>query len=361
MKRLGIVFVAFVLLLGVPRSVLSLVPWGPMSEIERAARKEGKLVIYAAPGHTSRDARGAISQIFKRKYGVSIDWVPLGAQDIAPRVLTEQRTKKSVADIVMTGFPIFYSVVKPRGYLQPILSPSSMERGVWRLDPGILLPQSREWLFINMALRPSFLVNTNLVRAQDEPKNYQDLLAPKWKGKVALQRPWIGGTGSGWFQATFKTLGIPYMRAIAKQVVLVARVTDVAQSVVRGQHPIGLAASPTQTRLMIEQGAAVKFIQPKEGPPVATQGSYFLTTPPHPNAAKLFYQWFYTQEGQAVYSKNTRSISLREDVKQDHIPPSQRYAADRPFLISKWEKEELQLAGIRKLVGLTKEIFQQGK
>src|SRR3990167_5484680 len=77
-------------------------PWGPMTQIEAAAKKEGKLVVYAAPGHTSQDSERAMSQILKDKYGLSVDWISVGAKDIAPRILTEQRTQQYVSDLVMT-------------------------------------------------------------------------------------------------------------------------------------------------------------------------------------------------------------------------------------------------------------------
>ncbi len=334
-------------------------PWGPMDKIESAARKEGKLVIYAAPGHANRKAQRAISEIFQHQYGVSIEWTTLSARDISPRVFAEQRTKQYTVDITMSGIAGHYGQLKPKGYVMPILAPSTFEKGVWRLDPTSVKPKARDWLFVNMPLRPSFLINTNLIPAGQEPKSYQDLLDPKWKGKIVFQTPGRGGTGSGWFRATHRHLGLKYMRALAKQVVIVAKVNDTPQGVVRGQYPIGLAASTTRTRRLIAEGAPVKFIQPKEGSHMATQGTCFILNAPHPNAAKLFYHWFYTKEGQIIYATNTQAISVRKDVSQDFIPANERYIEGNPYLMAALEDQ--QGTRPRELLKLGKQIFVEGK
>ena len=92
----------------------------------------------------------------------------------------------------LSGIAGHYGQLKPRGYVRPILAPSTLEKGVWRLDPAIAQPKDRDWFFINMPLRPSFLINTNLVPLEKEPGSYQDLLEPQWKGKVVLQTPGRG-------------------------------------------------------------------------------------------------------------------------------------------------------------------------
>ena len=333
-------------------------PWN-MDNVEAAARKEGALVIYAAPGHINRKTKSMIRKIFNDKYGVDIGWTTLSARDISPRVFAEQRTKQYTVDITMSGIAGHYGQLKPKGYVRPILPPSTFQKDVWRLDPATAKPNDRDWLFINMPLRPSFLINTNLIPAGQEPKSYQDLLDPKWKGKIVFQTPGRGGTGSGWFRATHRHLGLIYMRALAKQVVIVAKVNDTPQAVVRGQYPIGLAASTTRVRRLIKEGAPVKFIQPKEGSHMATQGTVFITNAPHPNAAKLFFQWFYTQVGQTIYATNTEAISVRNDVSQDFIPANERYVEGKPYLMAALEDQ--QGTRPRELLKLGKKIFVEGK
>lgn len=341
------------------RAAPALLPWGPMSQIEADARKEGELVIYAAPGHANREAQEAIKKHFAEKYGVKINWTSLSAQDIGPRVLAEHRTKQYVADLLMHGIGGSFIEIKSRGYLAPMLAPSTLERNVWRLDPARVSAKERDWFYINMPLRPSFFINTRLVPPGDEPKSYQDLLNPKWKGKIVLQNPSIGGSGSGWFQATYKALGLETMRAIAKQVALVPGVSDVPDAVARGQYSVAIAATTDRGQQLIAEGAPVRFVQPREGSHMANQGIDFLASAPHPNAAKLFIHWFYTREGQTFYAPQNRAISVRKDIAQDYIPADMRYIEGQPFMVA--SPEELSAERTRELLNLAKQIFVEGK
>lgn len=332
-------------------------PWGPMTQIEAAARKEGRLVVYSAPGHISQDAQHMISQLFKDKYGIAIDWTTMSARDIAPRVIAEQRTKQYVVDIAMSGIEGNYTEMKPRGYVVTILAPSTLERGLWRLDPATAFPKDRDWLFINMPVRPSFFINTNMLRPGEEPKGYKDLLEPKWKGKIVLQIPWTGGTGSGWFRATYRTLGLDYMKALAKQVVLFPNVNDSVDPVVRGQHPISIAASPERARRVTQEGAPVRYLYPKEGGHLSVQGIEMIANAPHSNAAMLFLHWFYTKEGQNIYAPKTLAISVRKDVPQDYIPADERYIEGQSFMMP--TSEDFTVEKNREISKIAEEIFKR--
>jgi iron(III) transport system substrate-binding protein len=328
-----------------------------MNQVEEAARQEGRLSVYAGPGHISQEAQQEISKIFKEKYGIAIDWTTMSARDIAPRVIAEQRTKQYVTDIAMSGIAGNYVALKPRGFLVPILAPSTMEQGVWRLDPASAFPGDRDWLFINMPVRPSFFVNTNMVRPGEEPKSYKDLLDSKWTGKIVLQIPWSGGTGSGWFRATYRTLGLDYMKALSKQVVLVANVNDSVDPVLRGQYPVSIAASPERARRVIQEGAPVKYLYPKEGGHLSVQGMEMVANAPHPNAAKFFLNWFYSKEGQSIYAPKTLAISVRKDIPQDYIPEDERYVEGQPFLTP--APEDFTVEKNKEITRIAEEIFKK--
>jgi len=142
--------------------------WEPVGQIETSARQEGELVIYAGQGQVSLDGRHAISKVMAGRYGISIDWTTTtSATDIVQRVLAEQRTHQHVADLAVTGFGTAYWKLKPKGHLLPILAPSTLQSNVWRLEPARLTPHDRDWLYTNMPLTPSLMLNTKLVRPKD--------------------------------------------------------------------------------------------------------------------------------------------------------------------------------------------------
>lgn len=333
-------------------------PWN-MKDIEAAARKEGRLVIYAAPGHADGETQQAIGRHFNERYGITMDWTSLSARDISPRVIAEQNTKQYVVDVVMSGIAGNYTELKPRGHVMPILAPSSLEKGVWRLDPATAVPKDRDWLFLFIPLTAGFYVNTSLLRPGEEPKSYQDLLDPKWKGKIVLQTPGTGGTGSGWFRAVYRTLGLDYMKALAKQVVIVPNVNDSTDAVARGQYPVAIAPNPARSAELVREGAPVKYVHPKEGSHLFVLGTSFVANAPHPNAAKLFFNWIYTREGQTLYSRSNKVISLRKDVPQDHLPEDARYVEGTPFMMP--EPEDFTPEKSKELTALGREIFGSGR
>lgn len=344
-----------------PVSGLSQVkPWGPLNEIESAARKEGELAFYVGGGFTTGQAEKTMSQLFEERYGIKIRWNSMPASDIPVRVIIEERTKQRIVDLVLIGYTGNYTTLKPRGVLAPILAPSSIEKGIWRLDPATVSSEDRDWLYTRVPISPSFLINTKLIPPSEEPKSYQDLLHLKWKGKIVLQTPAVGGSGSGWFDATYRTLGLDYMRALAKQVVIVRNPPESPEGVGRGQYAIAIASNIPRALALIEEGAPLKFIHPKEGSHMSESGIALVRGAPHPNAAKLFLQWFYTREGQTLFSRTLPTISVRKDVPQDHLPEGLRYIEGAPFLRKDLEdmRRPEKAAELR---ALSKQIFEEGK
>jgi iron(III) transport system substrate-binding protein len=331
-----------------------------MREIEAAARKEARLVVYASAGHILPPDQQAISEVMAQKYGITVEWTPVGgARDYAPRILAEHRTKRPAADIVMGGPTSTIEEFAPRGIVQAILAPSTLQEGVWRLNPARDRPQQRDWLFLFFSLTPSFIINTDMVRPGEEPKSYQDLLNRKWKGKITVESPGHGGSGVGWFRATYRTLGLDYMRKLAGQVALARVGAEVPDSVARGQYAIGISPTVARSREVIRQGAQVRFVMAREGGLITEQGMSLLSNAPHPNAAKVFIEWFYTKEGQTIYSQSHSSISIRRDVPHDYLPPHERYMEGTPFFIQ--AAEDLEPGRPQATLLLGRQIFEEGK
>jgi len=159
-------------------------------------------------------------------------------------------------------------------------------------------------------------VNTKLVPAAERPKTFEDLLDPKWAGKMAW-RP-ANLTGSIGFIANVlasmgEVKGTAYLRRLAKQNVVLLSISDraVLDQVISGEYPIALAMTNHNVEISRKQGAPVTWIPL---PAMIFSEQMGLTAlGPHPNAGLLFLEFTLSREGQQVF-RNAGYIPARTDV-----------------------------------------------
>ncbi len=166
------------------------------------------------------------------------------------------------------------------------------------------------------------LVNTKLVKPEEEPKVWADLLSPRWKGKMITDDPSIPGLGSQAFARLLAMGGMDYARKLAALEPKISRdKREQIDSVIKGDYHINFFAYAMYAVDAIEKGAPVKMVKVKEGYPPGGFSLAVIKNAPHPNAAKLFINWLMSREGQLVYSKGMGQASNRTDVPQDHLLP----------------------------------------
>ncbi len=266
---------------------------------------------------------------FKEKYGIKLEVVgPMSAAELVPKIEMEQRSKAYVVDVVETGGSTPFNVFKPRGLLaEPIKVPEAQNLAVWTQDPFAGDPQGYIFTYYNFT--PGPLINTKLVSPDREPKSYLDLLDPWWKGKIIWDDPSTFGPGSTAFNHIWRTLGEDYLRKLATQDVKTSRVrAEIHELLVRGEYALVLGASTPYAMKLLEAGAPVKVIRPKEGMGAAGWSVMIIKNTPHPNAARLFINWFISKEGQYIFSYEGKVPAYRKDVPQEHVNPNYRLGPD---------------------------------
>jgi ABC-type Fe3+ transport system substrate-binding protein len=98
---------------------------------------------------------------------------------------------------------------------------------------------------------------------------------------------------------------------------------QLAEWVARGTYPIGLGMVPSTIELMSQEGFKLERVFPSDDPRALTGGSgavVVFKNARHPNAAKLFVNWFASREGQEVWAKTVREPTLRKDVDLSPVP-----------------------------------------
>ena len=147
-----------------------------LERLIEGARKEGSLALY-----TSRVAEDTtpVIEAFTRKYGVDVQVWRASNRQVLQRVVQERRAGRCAVDVVSSGTPVLEPMQREQ-LLQAVRSPTIAE-----LMPQALRPHG-EWVGISVNII-SAAYNTNLVRKEDLPKTFQELLEPKWKGRLGME------------------------------------------------------------------------------------------------------------------------------------------------------------------------------
>ncbi|MBI4330551.1 MAG: extracellular solute-binding protein [Chloroflexi bacterium] len=297
--------------------------WG---RILTAAKAEGGVTIY---GSTSPETRQTVSEAFHSKFGIRIDWVTGRGNETVQKILSEQRANINLADVVTGATMSTMNGLKPAGVLKPLepalMLPEAKGTANWFQGKLWWVDDERTHLAYSLQALPAIVINTDLVK-KDEIQSFRDLLNPKWKGKIIMDDPTIGGSGNGWVTAVgHRIMDINYLRELAKQEpVLLRNFRQEVEWLARGKYSVGLAMNAPEMSDLIRAGVSnMDVVIPREGSYLSqSRGAVsLLNKPAHPNAAIVYLNWILTREGQTVVSKAEGLQSARTDVPTDFVEP----------------------------------------
>ena len=314
------------------------------SQVEEAAKKEGRLVIYG--GSTLAQSGKEVQNVFTARYGIPMDILILGGSQQVEKLKVERGIGKSVADVSQGGVSSLTDIVLS-GTAESVAEalPVLRDRSVFYIDP-VYGPQKQIIGFLPTILGP--LINTNLVKP-DEIKSWYDILNPRWKGRIIMDDPRTTGAGINAFSTLtyHKVLDHEYFRRLARQEPMLwgAGTRESLLQVGRGEQLINFAASNNNVAPFIAEGAPIKIIAVEEGNISQLLAALVVKGAPHPNAAKLFINWLLTPEGQRTVAKSSSTLSLRKDVP-DFTPEKARFTPkkiwDRTWDVAEQSNEDLK-------------------
>ena len=253
-----------------------------------AAKKEGKVVLYN--GIPPRIARSA-ADLFEREYGISVDIISARSSSLRERIRTEQAVGRNIGDVVANGIGSA-TTLKTGGALQahPAL-PNVADLKPPFTGDGTLVP-FRVGFYV-------MLINTNLVKPQDEPKSWMDVLDPKWTGKILMDDPRASSQGYVFFEALLAKYGRSYHEKLAAMKPMIGReVAEDLKRVGRGEYALYF---PMQVADYLDlKGLPLKMIAGSEGSPYVELVYSMQKGAPHPNAARLFLNFMLSREVQTM-------------------------------------------------------------
>jgi iron(III) transport system substrate-binding protein len=262
-----------------------------------AARKEGKVVWYTTL--IVNQAIRPLKEAFEKAYpGIELQYARADEAPTAAKILAEAQAGRVQADIfdgISNMVPL-----KRAGLVVPHGSPSAGK------IPADLKDREGYWISILIyVFSPG--INTTLVSKEQAPKTYQDLLDPRWRGRMAWNPGSIAGA-LGFVGATLMSMGeargMDYLKALSAQriVNIEASSRAILDQVIAGEYPIGLMMFNHHTVISAQKGAPSDWIK-LEPVPVALDAVAILKGAPHPNAARLLVDFLTSEDGQRVLQK----------------------------------------------------------
>ena len=259
------------------------------------AKKEQQVVLYSTM--TVADGK-ALAAAFERKYGVRVTHWRSGADRIVNRAVAEHRAQRYEADVFETSSNRMEALRREQ-LLENFYSPVLREIAPAAFPSGHRQYVADRFVFFVMGY------NTNLIKPEDLPATYDDLLQPRWAGRIAIE-----GTDVQWFAAVVKAMGeekgLAYFRKLASMKLQIRNSHIlIAQLVASGEVPFFLNAFNNNMETLKLKGAPVdwKPLQPAFGQAASIGVARYA---PRPHAALLFVEFVLSREGQEIIKSANR-------------------------------------------------------
>ncbi|HKG99676.1 MAG TPA: extracellular solute-binding protein [Bradyrhizobium sp.] len=287
-------------------------------ELIEAARREAKVILYSSMDLPVGEKLG---KAFEAQYpGIAVQIERSGSERLFQRVAQEFGSNIHAADLINSSDASHFIPWKKSGWLAPFVSEDIARYfPAEHRDPDGMFATTRVWL-------SSIAYNTKLVRPEEAPTSFADLLDPKWAGKMVKGHPAYSGTI---MTATFqmvRELGWDYFDKLSKQRVMqVQSSTDPPKKLSLGERAVMADGNEYGVVLLKEAGQPVEPVYPAEGTPTISGPTGIFASAPHPNAARLFQAWLHTRETQQFFIDFTAQYSVHAQVQSK---PGRRKISD---------------------------------
>lgn len=326
-------------------------PDDPYKRLISQARAEARVVAVTSMGP---EVGRAITKAFQDKFGIELEWLSMRGQETAVKLQTERRSGVYTADIVIGGGTTLNTVLAPSGFLDPIETalflPEVTEAKVW-WDGRLPLIGAGYGFSIQKYVEVPLAINEELAKPE-EIKSYNDLLNPKWKGKIVMDDPTVTGLGGKLASYIIKQKlagGEEFLRSLVKQEPVITRDRRLlSEWLARGKYTIAIGARAEMTTVFIEMGSPIKFLNLGEGTFVTSGGGMvsLVNKAMHPSAARLFANWILTREAGTIWAKASAMQSARNDVPTDFLDAAHVRQPGVKYFDGDLEEFEKELPGL---------------
>lgn len=309
-----------------------------VSKLYEAAKKEGSVTWWT--GHYAQDAAERVSRAFKAKYpGIEVSFIRQTGQVLFQRLSQDLKSGVKEVDVFASTDEAHYPILKKQNALASFV-PADLDKisqQYRQLDPDETY---------QLGAYALMLFNYN-PKKTSAPKKWSDLLDPKHKGQLTTGHPGFSGFVGNWALAMNDKYGWDYFKKFAANDPKIGRsVFDATNDIVGGERVIG----PGADSLASERHAAGSSIDigfPEDDTIVVINPVAVMREAPHPNAARLFMNFYYSREySQALLPSFVIPIrtdvpaagGLRLDRVKQYRTKVDRLATGIPEVVAKWRE-----------------------
>ena len=324
-------------------SARSAEPQDEWKKIIEAAKKEGKIV---AGGPPTAILRQKYKETFEKRLAVELELVSAPGPQNAGRATAEFKAGVRYFDVLHGGSgtlePLVYDNVLAPFSDYMILPEVKDPRQWWGGHMWEDNVKTNRFIYSFSAdfSTPPFY-NTDLVKP-GELSSYDDLLLPKWKGKIGFFEPRMPSAGQGLWGFLMKIKGKDFLQKLAEQNLFISRDgKQIADALAKGTLAVGLGVSQRFVDPYIKTGLPIKpLMSIKEG--MGGSNGFgtvaVMKNAPHPNAAKVYINWLLGKEGQDLYGRALTQGTRRLDVDTKWLAKFDSAAAKDVMTPEEFEK-----------------------
>lgn len=286
------------------------------------------LVVYSPHG---RDMLEAFEQGFEETHpGVDVQWVDMGSQEVLDRLRSERANPQ--ADVWFGAPSPMFASAADEGLLAP-------SRPTWA-DSLPADARGDGGMWYGTYLTPEVIAyNSAAVDSADAPRDWEDVLDPRWRGEVLIRDPLASGTMRAIFgmilqrslrQTGSLDAGLDWLRRLDAQTKeYVLNPTLLYQKLGRQEGLITLWDLPDIEMLRSNTGMPVDYVLPSSGTPVVVDAVAVVEGAAHPELAQAFVEYVGSTEALKLAGREHFRLPARTDFPADSLPPRLRDARRR--------------------------------
>jgi iron(III) transport system substrate-binding protein len=257
-----------------------------------AAKKEGKVVIYTS---APMAAAQKVASAFQQQYGITIELFRSGGTQVLRRFMMEHQAGHAGADVLVSSDPAAVLDMTAKGLFLPF-KPEGFEQ-----VPAAFNDPAGHYVAQRVSII-SIYGRTDLIPPHDMPKTWDDLLSPRFKGKLVITNPSFTSLQLGVVAMMSKARGWSFYERLNNNDVVVVQGNEQALNLVKtGERPIAAGADSQYANAARAQGHKIANVFPSDGTFAIPATTMVVKSAKHPNAARLLAQYTLSLEAQRLW------------------------------------------------------------